>query len=222
MTRTLILIPTELEREILQPLLEPALSEDDHVELCGFGLVAAASLTAQLIADHRPTRVILVGIAGTFSDHLPVGAAAVFDEVSCCGIGAGSGAEHQTIGDMGWHHVGGRMSDRDSSRVVITDTIELHGANCDSGLMGQSAQLLSVASASGSLEDAAIRRRRFPRAAAEDMEGFAVGMACQLAEIPVAIVRGISNQVGDRNVANWQIKPALEAAAGLVTDINVY
>jgi len=220
MTRTLILIPTESERDVLGPLLESALQADDRWELCGFGLVAAAALTAQIIADQRPARVIVVGIAGTFCDELSVGTATTFDEVVCYGIGAGSGAEHQSAGDMGWNHIGGRVSDTNIGGMVITDTVSLQGCH-SSGAMERSCQLLSVTAASGDSNDAAIRHGRFPDAVAEDMEGFAVAMACRLAAVPVTIVRGISNHVGDRNVANWQIKPALEAAADLTKKVIV-
>ena len=56
----------------------------------------------------------------------------------------------------------------------------------------------------------------FPAAAAEDMEGFAVALACRLACVPCTIVRGISNTVGDRDTTRWQTTAALEAAAGIV------
>ncbi len=214
MTHTLILVPTDVERGILQPLIEPALRADDRVELCGFGLVAAAALTAQLIAEQRPDRVLLVGIAGTFCDELPVGSATAFDEVSCFGIGVGSGQNHQTAGDMGWSHVGGQITETTMGGLTISDTLALQCFNA-ADTLGRSMQLLSVAAASGDSDDVAIRQRRFPNAVAEDMEGFAVAMACRLANVSVSIIRGISNQVGDRNVANWQIQPALRAVAEL-------
>lgn len=218
MTRTLVLIPTESEREVLGPLLASTMRADDQLELCGFGLVAAAALTAQIVADLRPERVLLVGIAGTFSGDLPVASATAFDEVACYGIGAGSGEEHRTAGDMGWNYVGGRVSDINIGGPVIADVITLQGLRSTSAV-DQSCQLLSVTSVSGDSHDTAIRRRRFPGAMAEDMEGFAVAMACRLAAVPVTVVRGISNQVGDRNVANWEIKLALEAAADLTKEV---
>ena len=218
MTRTLVLIPTESERNVLAPLLESTLRADDQLELCGFGLVAAAALTAQIIADLRPERVLLVGIAGTFSCNLPVASATAFDEVACYGIGAGSGEEHRTAGDMGWNHVGGRVSDTNIRGPVIADAITLQEPR-SAGPVDQSCQLLSVTAVSADSKETAIRRQRFPRAMAEDMEGFAVAMACRLAAVPVTVVRGISNEVGDCNVANWQIKLALEAAADLTMKV---
>ena len=220
LTRTLILIPTRAERLCLQPRLEPSLGCGDRVELCGFGLVAAAARSSQLIQSMSPDQVILAGLAGTFRDDLPVGSAAVFREVSCYGIGAGSGAEHQTAGDIGWNHIGDERTESVLGEdVLVGDTIELGHPEAVHE-MNRSRQLLSVAAASGNSDDASIRLARFPNAAAEDMEGFAVAMACRLAKIPLAIVRGISNRVGDRNTGNWQIKPALDATIPVVRQLK--
>jgi futalosine hydrolase len=50
---------------------------------------------------------------------------------------------------------------------------------------------------------------------AEDMEGFAVALACRLVGVPLDIVRGISNDAGDRDKVRWQVPQALRAAADL-------
>jgi futalosine hydrolase len=44
------------------------------------------------------------------------------------------------------------------------------------------------------------------------MEGFAVALACAHMHTPLSIVRGISNQVGDRDSTRWKIPAALHAA----------
>ena len=56
----MILVPTEMERRRLEPVLAPAMARDCHVALCGFGPVAAAARTAQLLAEHAPDRVLLM------------------------------------------------------------------------------------------------------------------------------------------------------------------
>jgi futalosine hydrolase len=75
--------------------------------------------------------------------------------------------------------------------------------------------LLTVCAASGSAADVAERRRLFPAAVAEDMEGFGVALACRLHGVPCAIIRGISNVAGDRDKARWATAEALAAAAAL-------
>tara|TARA_B100001013_G_C24227671_1_gene291882 strand:- start:136 stop:321 length:186 start_codon:yes stop_codon:yes gene_type:complete len=51
------------------------------------------------------------------------------------------------------------------------------------------------------------------------MEGFGVALACRLAGVPIAIARGISNQVGDHRMDHWEIPAALDAAWALVSDM---
>ena len=60
---------------------------------------------------------------------------------------------------------------------------------------------------------------RFPGAAAEDMEGFGVALACALHGVPLSIVRGISNAAGQRAPAHWRISPALAAARTLLLEL---
>ena len=80
-------------------------------------------------------------------------------------------------------------------------------------------QLLTVCTGAATEAEARERRALFPGAMAEDMEGFAVALACRLAEVPVAIVRGISNAVGDRRFERWQIPEALDAAHLVAADL---
>ena len=75
MPTTLVLVPTDLERRLLGPALSAGLGEGDRLELCGFGIVAAAARTAALLATHAPDRVLLVGIAGRLDEALEIGGA---------------------------------------------------------------------------------------------------------------------------------------------------
>jgi futalosine hydrolase len=198
---TLALIPTELERRRF----------DDHgglpsgvalQALCGFGPVAAAARTAELLATLRPARVLLIGIAGAYdtSSH-PVGEAFEFGEVAIEGIGVGEGRQLVAPPALGFPQWPGSPG---SSRPVF-DRLPLASA-------GSSALLLTTCAASADIAQARLRRARFPEAVAEDMEGFAVATACALANVPLRIVRGISNEVGDRAPEHWRIPAALAAA----------
>jgi len=44
-------------------------------------------------------------------------------------------------------------------------------------------------------------------------------LACRLEHVPLVIVRGISNVVGDRLSKNWQIPQALSAAWSLAEEV---
>ena len=222
MPRHLILVPTEMERRILAPILAPVMARGCRVALCGFGPVAAAARTAQLLAEHAPERVLLVGIAGRLDDRLAVGAAYEFERVACYGVGAGSGGEFVPAGAMGWQQWPG---DADGTSPHGGDPIgdEISGLTSyavggdDGG--GRAGLLLTVCAAAASAEDVRLRRQTFPAAAAEDMEGFAVAFACRLRGVPVGIIRGISNSAGDRDTSRWLVAAAVEAAGRLALQV---
>jgi futalosine hydrolase len=202
---TLVLVPTELERARLADLggFAPGAA---LVDLAGFGRAAAGARTAQRLALLRPARALLLGVAGTYDpERAPVGSAVEFGRVAVDGIGVGSGATHRPPPKLGFPQWPGS-----SGEPPIYDELALAS--------GSRALLVSTAAASADPHEAALRRARFPDALGEDMEGFAVALACALAGVPLAIVRGFSNVVGDRESTRWRIPAALAAARALALE----
>jgi futalosine hydrolase len=211
MPPTLVIVPTEPERRLLAPALAGGLGPASRIELCGFGPVAAAARTAALIAAYAPARVLLVGIAGRLDARLDIGAAYRFDRVACYGVGAGSGDGFVPAEALGWSQWPG---DPASPAAAVGDVIDLPA---DVGRVAADGLLLTVCAASATAEDVARRTKLFPAAVAEDMEGFAVALACRLAGVPLTIIRGISNTAGDRDHSRWRVPEALAAAAALAS-----
>ena len=205
---TLVLVPTEMERRHLAR--QRGFGVDAPCELCGFGPVAAAARARDAIVAHEPARVILVGIAGTFDPSgLPVGTAAVFPSVLMHGVGVGlaSFVPAPALGYRHWPRSGEGKADGPEALALAHPVPPASGP------------LLTVCTGAATEAEAGERRALFPGAVAEDMEGFAVALACRLAEVPVAIVRGISNAVGDRQFEHWQIPEALDAAHLIAADL---
>lgn len=208
-THTLVLVPTEAERRHL--VRQPGFGLDAPCELCGFGPVAAAARAGHAIARHEPERVIVVGIAGTFDPGgLPVGTAAVFPSVMMHGVGVGVASEFVSAATLGFRHWPTNGHGDPESR----DELAL-----DTSVPPAAGPLLTGCTASASPDEARERLQQFPGVVAEDMEGFAVALACRLAGVPVAIARGISNNVGDRRLDRWQIPEALDAAGLILADL---
>jgi futalosine hydrolase len=212
--QTLILIPTELERARLVDA-GGFPSENALTAICGFGVAAAAARTAALIARHAPREVLLIGIAGAYdTDAHPTGSAHAFDIVATHGIGAGEGPTFQGPSALGFPQwpASDPASEGGSSPSPVDDHLPLATPN-GAGL------LLTTCAASDSPARAADLQERHPGALAEDMEGFGVAIACHLGHTPCWIVRGISNQVGDRDAAHWRIPAALQAARDLALEL---
>ena len=147
--------------------------------------------------------------------------------MGCYGVGAGAGASFVPAGEMGWlqwpgDEAVGRQAPADTevsgpaTPRAVGDTLACPAVGSVPAADGL---LLTVCAAAASASEVADRVRLFPTAVAEDMEGFGVAGACRMAGVPCGIVRGISNRAGDRDVAGWQIGPALAAAAGLACRI---
>jgi futalosine hydrolase len=204
--RTLVLVPTPIERDTLDSLggFGPGVA----VELIGFGAIAAAARTAALLAAHGPARLALVGIAGAYGPR--PAAAERFGAVRLDGVGAGAGDGHLLPSALGlpqWSDGEGEVFEE----LPLAD----HGGPC----------LVTVAAAAAGESDVAGRRRRHPGAAGEDMEAFGVALAARL--MPAAtrpavhVVRGWSNVAGHRDLARWDIRGALRAARELVLPLLV-
>lgn len=206
----LLLVPTDLERQRL-PTTEVKrwLDGGNRIETCGFGQIVASARTMQLLSTETFDSVVLVGIAGTLCADISVGSAIRFGTVYCDGIGVGQGSGHQSAMELGWHQW--------SHEPTIDDEIHLSGKDQNLPQLGLSPPgLVSVAAASATRAEAQWRKSRFPLGIAEDMEGFGVAVACRFANVPLAIVRGISNVAGDRNHARWKIAASLEEAMRMI------
>lgn len=218
MSDPLILVPTRLERDLLFPLdptrgtLHGCVPSPSRIEVCGFGPVAAGIQTTRFIEADRPDRIILIGIAGSLSGELVVGEAYTFSQVAIAGLGVNSSTGVMPPSKIGFPQL---EEDRPSSRVAVYERLSIAGSTIASA----PGTLLTVCSSSGSESDASQRRQTFPDAVAEDMEGFAVALACDLAAIPLTIIRGISNQAGRRDKREWQIDRGLDAARQLLTRV---
>lgn len=231
--RLLLLVPTAMERSYLEAAFTRC-GEAGRIfraavctQTCGFGLVASAAMTMRHLHDHSPSHVVLAGIAGSLSSKCEVGGAYWFDEVVCDGIGVGSDDDYLSAALLGWNHV-----DEDASGQPVGDRLGLHVPQSQN-LTRHRCGLISRCAASANATAASSARRRAEETcdatgrvpmhpfAAEDMEGFAVALACRIAGVPLSIVRGISNEAGDRNHAAWQITPAMEAVAKQLMEIKL-
>ena len=215
MTSWLILVPTTAELQHL-PLhfLTVVERKGGAIELCGFGPIVSAARAASLIVAHQPQHVVLCGIAGAFGDSLQVASAHRFDSVACYGVGVGCGQSFKAASVVGWRQWPGDGAGQTTS-APIGDVIELSRSK----ITTEPRLLLTACAASQDESDVGLKLQAYPQAVAEDMEGFSVAAACQLAGVSVSVVRGISNRAGDRDHANWKIGEAMLAAAAVVEEM---
>ena len=205
--QTLLLVPTEMERAHLR-LAGGLEASCGDARIIGFGPVAAAARCAGLLAELRPERVLLVGIAGTYdAATLPPGSAADFGSVAIDGVGAGTGAAHQLPSRLGLPQWPGGLG---TEVGVVNESLSLSNPDGSVALGGL---LLTACAAAATPTEVAERRARHPGTLAEDMEAFGAALACALAGVGLTVVRGISNVAGDRDRSRWVVAEAMASAA---------
>ncbi len=209
----ILCVPTALELERLRSVAPAAVDPSawKAVEVLGFGPVAAAARGAALGAEYPGSDFLLAGIAGGYpgphrghSSDLRIGEAAFFGSVGLDGVGAGEGATLALPSAMGFPQLQDPLG-------AVHETLPL-------GLPGGAPPrtLLTVCASSSSSAMVAHRRGRFPGAEAEDMEAFGLALAARILGRELWVVRGISNEAGDRDTSTWRIDDALSAAGQIL------
>ncbi len=169
----------------------------------GIGVTAAALALGALVTRIQPDRVIMVGSAGA----LPGSGLQVGDVVS---------ATSETFAELGICR-GFEMGAADALTLPsLHQEISLDGEFART-LAPDVGRFLTVAGVSGDEAVAVARADRFGTAA-ENMEGYALAVACRRFGIPGAEVRGISNQAGIREKSAWNLELANERAQRCVIE----
>jgi futalosine hydrolase len=167
---------------------------------CIAGGIGAANAAAVTMAAMRTTHyelVISAGIAGGFP---PAGAGTlvVAEAIVHADLGADSPNGFLSASDLGLS-----SGVKHPEPVLVAQAADRTGA-----LTGA---VLTVSTVTGTVERFTELQRRYPTARAEAMEGAGVCAAAVLAGVAVLELRAISNDVGPRDRATWQIGRALEA-----------
>ncbi len=207
---TLLLVPTRGERDGLG-LAVPAGVE---VRCCGMGPTLAAVGACRALDELRPSRCVLVGIAGTRdATRAPVGGLVVGESVVDEGVGAGAGAGFVPLADLAppGEHVPPTTLPLDVPAAWLREDVAAGLAPPVAGAVG------TVAAASASVEEADARLARRPDVLVEEMEGYAVALACRAAGVPLSVVRAVSNRAGDRDTTRWDIAGSLGSLGRLVS-----
>ena len=173
----------------------------------GAGPAAAAAAASSALAGGRYDLVLCAGIGGGFAPLTP-GAVAVASSIVFADLGAESPDGFVPVSDLGF----GARERYDVGAALAVELADRAG--------GHLGTVLTVATVTGTAATAATLARRFPDAVAEGMEGAGVAAAAALHDVPFGEIRALSNLVGPRDRAAWQIPLALEALGRAVAAVT--
>ena len=197
MKRALLVVATVGEAERLNAL--KVSGTEMQVVISGVGPVAAALATQRALTTSPFDLVISAGIGGAFPDSgLKVGDVALASEIVQADLGAWDGEAFLPLAELGLEVAPGHAGRFGCWPAGL-------------GLPLPCGPFVTVSSVTGSAAGAAELRRRVPGALIEGMEGAGAAHAALIAGVPATEVRGVSNFVGPRDRAAWQIGAALAA-----------
>jgi futalosine hydrolase len=178
----------------------------------GVGMPTAAAAMTRAVLEHKPTHVLLFGVAGAFPDRHRNADAEGLAVGEVCIVGS------DRYGDLGVELPGGYRG-LAQMELVAEDAFVLPLHLSELGRVAAALDLpvveaVTVATGSGT-EAASEKMARRSRASIETMEGAAVAMVCAAHGIPLLHVRAISNETGDRARGGWDLEGACARARAL-------
>ncbi|MCU0375807.1 MAG: futalosine hydrolase [Chitinophagaceae bacterium] len=187
MSKKLLLIAAT-QQEIL-----PYLQQTHHhdVLITGVGIASATFRLTRKLAHHHYDLVVQAGIAGAF-------------ESSFATAGAVLQINKDAFGDLGSYEQG-KLYDLNQLELS-NEPLWLPSAEYETGL--PLAKGITVQTLTNNADLLQALQQKWC-ADTESMEGAAAAYVCHEKKVPFLQIRAVSNTVGDRNKANWQIDLAV-------------
>lgn len=198
--RVLVMTAVDAERQMLLEAIGQ--SEQIDIHIAGVGPIAAAANTAVQLTKNKYQLVISAGIGGGFQGRAEIGDLVIASEIISGDLGAQSGEGFLSLDKLGFGSNYIPVPEELPKRIqtaLLTSEFDVH--------IGP---IVTLSTATGTLETAQQLEARYPTICAEAMEGFGVAYAAQQAGIPVLELRSISNKVGPRQRELWNIPAALQ------------
>jgi len=167
----------------------------------GIGMLAAGFALTKLAMEDKPDLIIQMGIAGSFDPDLALGSVVVIDE--------------ETIGDLGVEEEG-KWKDLFDLKLEKSSYHPFEKRKLPNQWLTKY-NLLGLKEVNGiTVNEISTNPERIQKLikkynpVIESMEGAALHYTARETNIPFIQIRAISNYIGERNKANWELKLAID------------
>jgi futalosine hydrolase len=220
----LCVVATPQEFQAVFPRWQGALAEHRMLPIrpgltaciTGVGPVNAGIALGRILAlSHEITGVLCLGLAGSFDlARAPLGSCTLVTEEIWpeYGLFGDDGMDAPGLGFAQWEHDGLRVVDRLPLHTDLTDLGLPQPIDAIPGIS------LTVAGVSAGAQRACMLAQRY-HPLSENMEGFAVALACARQQIPCVELRAVSNKVGSRAPEDRDFPLALAKLGALGQDL---
>ena len=186
-----------------------ALNKEISFLVTGVGQMQTAFWLSKILASEKYNAVLNVGIAGSFTDRYPPCSIVRVKEEILADLGAEDNERYNDLFEM-------RLLDPDQlpfhDGKLVNDTITIFEKHLSSTPSVRSITVNKALSREQSISP--LIKRYSPDIV--NMEGAAVFYSCILNGIPFQEIRAISDIVGPREAARWDVKGAIESLAKFI------
>lgn len=190
-------------REVLAPLYSGAAAPLQlQFHESGVGMLASAFSLSKLILEDKPDLVLQAGIAGSFTNSLPLGAVVAVSSESLADTGVEENGAWRDLFDMGFSQENGMPFE---NRTLPNTWLNKYNLLHLPEVVGVTVNRIST----GTAYIHRIREKYNP--AVESMEGACLHYVCRQMATPFLQIRSISNETGERDKTKWQIREAITA-----------
>jgi futalosine hydrolase len=201
-----ILITAATKMEI-QPFWD--LNPEAEYLITGVGAAATVFQLMNRIENNKYDIILQVGLAGTYTNGLTLGESVIVERDCFADLAVWENKKIINVNELGFTNPNdfpfenGWLVNHNAS-VNLTYTKKVKG--------------VTVNLLTDDLNYVNEMKHKY-NADVESMEGAALHYVCIQKNIPFLQIRGISNQVGERDKSKWQFKEAIQSSNQLLNDI---
>jgi len=194
------------ERKTISPYLFSGTLQEHSIEvlISGIGCVATTFRLTQTLMQRSYSRVVSIGIAGSFAEDIYTGETVQITEDCFADLGIDDNGQF-----LNFREVGLPYDDFDCDFIINPAPITSPH---------RKVRGITVQTASGSKKRIDELIARF-QPQVETMENAVFFYVCRKMQIPFISLRAISNKVEPRNRKNWQIDEAIENVNNSLTEL---
>jgi len=200
----LIIAATKLE---IQPFLD--LHPDAEYLITGVGAAITVFQLMNRIEKNKYSFILQVGLAGTYRDDMKLGESLIVESDCFADLAVWENKKIISVYELGLTNPNEAPFEKG---WLINHNVSFHSTQAKK-VKGVTVNLLT-----DDLNYINEMKLKY-NVAIESMEGAALHYVCIQKNIPFLQIRGISNQVGERDKSKWHFKEAIQSSNQLLYDI---
>jgi len=201
-----ILIAAATKMEI-QTFLD--LNPNAEYLITGVGAAATVFQLMNRIENNKYDFIIQVGLAGIYTNELILGESVIVERDCFADLAVWENKKIINVNDLGFTNPNDFPFE---NGWLVNHKVSFNSTQA------KKVKAVTVNLLTDDLSYVEAMRMKY-NAAVESMEGAALHYVCIQKNIPFLQIRGISNQVGERDKSKWQFKEAIQSSNQLLNDI---